>query len=203
MGWPLFAFQTLHILLEHSDHSGPLFVSLSIMPPPPLGSLCLLYSLLKLCSCISLSYLTPSYPLDFNPVIAFQRSLPWLFWAHPNFFLCSFTAPHIDTSSGVLTTVVIFYLSVLLSHHLPVWSSPLWTHPTHGAIISGTLLAGCFSKTSGPRSLCVYTILSKSLDWLEFGSLLCSRFFLFDVSSFTNKWKWPSSFYTSCWINDL
>ena len=156
----------------------------------PFWDLCACYSLyLKLYSCISLSYLTPSYPLDLNPIIAFQRSLPRLFWARPNFFLCSFMAPHIDTSSGVLTTVVIFYLSVWLSHHLPVWSSPLWTHAPHGAITSGTLLAGCFSKTSSPRSLCMCTILSKSLDWLEFGSLLCSRFFLFDVSSFTNKWK--------------
>ena len=174
MGWPYLPFR-LFPFLSSILTAVVLFLLLWTSCSLPLWDLCACYSLyLKWYSCISVSYLTPSYPLDLNPIIAPQRSLPWLFWPYPK-FLCSFTAPHIDTSFSVLTTVVILYLSVLLSHHLPVWSSALWTYPTHGAIIYGTLFAGYFSKTSSPWSLCICTILSKSLYWFEFGSLsLCA-----------------------------
>ena len=143
------------------------------MLPPSLGSLCLLFSLPKmiflyLCFLLNsfLSFRSQSY-------YCFPKKPSLTFLTTSKLHL-SFTAPHIDTSFSILITVVILYLSVLLSHHLPVWSSALWTYPTHGAIISGTLFAGYFSRTSSPWSLCICTILSKSLYWFEIGSLsLC------------------------------
>ena len=85
MGWPYLPFR-LFTFLSTILTAVVLFLFLWTSCSLPLWDLCACYSLyLKWYSCISVSYLTPSYPLDLNRTIASQRSLPWLFWPHPNF----------------------------------------------------------------------------------------------------------------------